>query len=684
MFQNSSHLENNMMKKWIFALSAAAALLMSGCGESSDNFSSSESAGGYTLFSIETGEIPYPNDILMDRTTKKIHFDTKPEDEDYTVKSALNALDGFSTTAPITATISGDIDKPSLQGRVLLIDTTAGAMTYGTDYMATATKDKIAILPLHPLEGNHRYIVILKKGIMSTDGKPFKPDYITSLILGATPLIDANGDPTVVLKSDPAANLEKVKLLEAIRQHTQTLISPTGMQAGDILDIWSFKTQTIGAMAKAFSDANTSTASLGLNDSSKTSKDLLLAAGYDVNDTMSGNAEVYIGTLFNLPYYIGIPNQSDPIAPLHRSFTMEGNKTLPKLEANLTIPVLATVPKSSKCGSMPAKGWPVVIFQHGITQNRTNLLAISEAFANACYAAVAIDLPLHGIDDNSSLLYMKDCERTFDVDYVTQDDRCNVTAYEPDGKIDCSGTHYVNLQSLLTTRDNMRQSTSDFIALKNALGAASVSADGLKFDSSKISFVGHSLGAMAPYGFLSHRKLSSVVLANPGGGIVELLNNSPRFASAIEAGLATKGILKGTPQYSSFIVAAQTIIDDADPINYAATAAANQKMLSFEVIDDQVIPNSVSTAPLSGTDPLLRMMGAKDLNLSKADASGFITLSPQTNTVTRFDSGTHSSILDPGNTPEVTAEMQTEAASFVKSEGARVQTTSYATSVVKQ
>jgi len=122
------------------------------------------------------------------------------------------------------------------------------------------------------------------------------------------------------------------------------------------------------------------------------------------------------------------------------------------------------------------------------------------------------------------------------------------------------------------------------------------------------------------------------------------------------------------------MLATQTIIDDADPINYASKVAANQKMLSFEVIDDQVIPNSVSTALLSGTDPLLKLMGAKDINISEANASGTIILYPKTNTVSRFLEGTHSSLLDPGTTPSVTVEMQTETASFLKAKGTAIQT----------
>jgi PKD repeat protein len=57
---------------------------------------------------------------------------------------------------------------------------------------------------------------------------------------------------------------------------------------------------------------------------------------------------------------------------------------LPVATAPLQIPVLMTVP-NAKAGqqSKPATGWPVVIFQHGITQNRTNLFLLADALSFA-------------------------------------------------------------------------------------------------------------------------------------------------------------------------------------------------------------------------------------------------------------------------------------------------------------
>ena len=334
---------------------------------------------------------------------------------------------------------------------------------------------------------------------------------------------------------------------------------------------------------------------------------------------------------------------------------------MPAVQDTKTIPLLMTIPNTS---AKPANGWPVVIFQHGITQNRTNLLAVADALAGAGYAAIAIDLPLHGVTDTTNPLYQATLERTFNVDYVGQNEDGVITSTGPDGVIDSSGKHYINLASLLTSRDNVRQSASDLLALQNSLIGLNSTID---IDESKVAFVGHSLGTIAAFGFLNNTVLESVTLAMPGGGIAELLNNSPEFAGEIEAGLASKGIMKGTAAYSSFILATQTVLDDADPINYAMNVGATQNILAMEVVgngtegtSDQVIPNSVATAPLAGTEPLLTYMQTTNLTT---------TTGVKPNQAARFTVGGHSSILKPD---VATLEMQTEMASFVGSAGSTV------------
>jgi hypothetical protein len=157
----------------------------------------------------------------------------------------------------------------------------------------------------------------------------------------------------------------------------------------------------------------------------------------------------------------------------------------------------------------------------------------------------------------------------------------------------------------------------------------------------------------------------------PGGGIAQLLNNSATFGPVITAGLEAKGVIKGTNSYDAFMLATQTILDDADPINYAQIVGEKQNIFAIEVVGgdgnlpDQVIPNAVATAPLAGTDPLLNTLGATTMNGHTGDYIG-------PNTVARYNLGDHSSILDPSSSIDATVSMQTQTATFISTQGAFV------------
>src|SRR2546430_17421154 len=71
------------------------------------------------------------------------------------------------------------------------------------------------------------------------------------------------------------------------------------------------------------------------------------------------------------------------------------------------IPVLASVPNAASAfGAVsPTAGWPLLIFQHGLTGNREDMFAVADSFADAGFVVVAVDLPLHGITKQSDPLY---------------------------------------------------------------------------------------------------------------------------------------------------------------------------------------------------------------------------------------------------------------------------------------
>src|SRR5690606_8710390 len=69
---------------------------------------------------------------------------------------------------------------------------------------------------------------------------------------------------------------------------------------------------------------------------------------------------------------------------------------------DVTIPVMVTLPATSKCGTKPTDGWPVAIYQHGITVDRTAGVLVGNALAQACVGMVAIDHVMHGVGPTSA------------------------------------------------------------------------------------------------------------------------------------------------------------------------------------------------------------------------------------------------------------------------------------------
>ena len=106
------------------------------------------------------------------------------------------------------------------------------------------------------------------------------------------------------------------------------------------------------------------------------------------------------------------------------------------------------------------------------------------------------------------------------------------------------------------------------------------------------------------------------------------------------------------------------MLDSADPINHAPFLAAdtNTSLHLIQVDGDDTVPNTVDGAPLSGTQPLARVLGLTRVDETTAGNRFFV----------RFSVGNHSTLLRPGEgDAEVaaTVEMQREVANFAAGQG---------------
>jgi hypothetical protein len=630
------------------------------------------------------GVFPFPFNLIFQGTTDGTLNPPVADPTDFgDPLVALSALDGFSTTERWVTTFRdfpgarGAIDPasvvPGQSVRVFQVATNQivvptgiiRELTPGVDYTAAAiTPFTVAIIPLRPLSELSSFLAVLTNDINDVNGNDATPDQTYFLTQRRTPWVDANGNSTYAL----------------IDNAMEAVAAAGGVSSGDIILSWTVQTQSITPVTKLLrSIAQPADTTVG-------------ATGFTTGDLgLFGLADVYAGVI-TLPYYLGVPSAGNPIAPLTDFWTAEPGAYIPPFDqlgfspdsTNVTVfnpfpvltdmqtvPLLMTVPNANTGMSKPGAGWPTIIFGHGLQGNRSQVLAIADTLASLGFAAIAIDAPLHGITpQNASLapLYVENTpfapianERTFDVDYVNN----QTGAPGPDGMVDSSGTHIINLASLLTSRDNARQMNVDLSVLAVTVPTIDIDGDGLPdLDGSNVQYLGLSMGAILGTPFVAvEPTLSSAVLSVGMGGIARGLNASQAIGPSIRAGLAAAGIVEGTADFELFFTLVQTVIDSADPINWGAEAALNHPILYHEVIGDMVVPNAVPTAPLSGTEPLMRIMGLTSYSTTQSDPAGLRLAG-------RFvPPASHGSLLSPASSPAATVEMQGQAGSFFATRG---------------
>lgn len=678
----------------------AAALVLSACSGGHGTVGATDTASGNgnpagatpitpqaptaALFQPLQGILPYPTDLYFAGSTDGT-LNIQPENALLPNQAAVNALDGFSTTAVIRARFGGALDPASFTAQSVIvlqvtIDNTTKATTNvvrplvpGVDYTTGVGPETgvgstiLEIRPTHPLvpstgATNNGYLVLLTKGIMDATGKAATADTDYANIKAALPTCSTITDNSLH------------GICQLTGAHLQ-IAQAIGLNPADIVLSFSFSTQsiadTLAVVEKTATPQPITVHSTGLTTA-------------QANPKLSGHATIYVGTL-SIPYYLsrtepltgywqGNPSQLDASSRFLTRFN-----PVPVPTETLQIPVLVTVPNVNSAGGgvKPASGkWPVLIFEHGITRNRTDMLAVADSFADSGFVVVAIDLPLHGLTDPTSPLYASGAnplyaglslpasgsiERTFDLDVM------NNTTGAPgaDGKIDGSGASFFNLTSILTARDNLREGAADLITLTRSLPNMNLDHDPAgDIDPAGIHFLGHSLGGIVGgvfLGVVSKTQVSTATLAMPGGGLPYLLRDSPTFGPRIVAGLEAQGLMQGTTLFEQFFRDAQTVVDAGDPLNYIAAAAVSHPIHLLQIVGsassppDQVVPNS-ATQRLIETAALARIP-APAAPGPVIDANGL-------RAYVSFVVGGHGSIIDPTASLATTTEMQAEAITF--------------------
>ncbi|KPQ29169.1 MAG: Bacterial virulence factor lipase N-terminal [Marinobacter excellens HL-55] len=451
---------------------------------------------------------------------------------------------------------------------------------------------------------------------------------------------------------------------------------------------------------------------------------------------------VYEGEI-TLPYYQPLPDGTDG-TPLQTGSWLpadfSANPNLPQATSNrvsyrfpfaqkqgdVKVPIIVAAPDPSQISNLdPTLEFPVIIYQHAATQDRSailpmataaGLLCLSEGVplqnSGDCFVTVGIDLPLNGVFGQAATSDQSDGRPGMVA--ITEQEGASPQARErhfgftagPEmGPVDAStvtnpesGSLFLNFTNFANTRDNMRQGVLDLLhvnallpAIENAINDCNdrgQCSNGIRMDTSRVHFISHSLSGMSGVPFPVINNLAAQdnpdltpilasVLFNTGGHFSRLAENSretiapvllPTLATASE-GLLTQGRTELNIYFNVF----QALLDSTDPVAFAPLYAqsGNNATLLTSIAgmsgdparpSDGTIPNSADAdlyeqgpldrvldtgfeikslpAPLTGTDPLARFMGAVDTGSSDNDGSRPV--------ITRFLEGSHGNPVSAG------------------------------------
>ncbi|PAJ73932.1 hypothetical protein CJF42_13215 [Pseudoalteromonas sp. NBT06-2] len=396
----------------------------------------------------------------------------------------------------------------------------------------------------------------------------------------------------------------------------------------------------------------------------------------------------------------------NPIPKINSFQNIDVQMTTPDLNvANAIRPGLGLGPLVK-----PEGGWPVVILQHGIPSKKEDMLTTTAMLSLFGIASVAIDYPLFN-------------SRGFDSD--------NDGVIDIDASV--NPLDYINLQSYSTTASNGKQAIIDLLGLRfglNFLNGADIDKSKVYFTGISLGSIGGTpFLAMAnspvtgqPEQVNDMFKVQAATLSVPMqglgfGAIIESNTFGPLLQSVLAYGgdagfqiyfseqnpssspadgaaflgalIQTYTVYQTTlsPEEAAALsglmiqaaTAFQMAVDDGDPMNYAAILKATQTpLLVQEVVGDggdnlpdQVLPNVVPSSPVSGTEPLIALLGLEGVSSTVADQQMPVS------GVVRMTAGHHSSLINPGQSVSPDAmtalrafsEMQSQMVNYIAEGG---------------
>jgi len=585
--------------------------------------------------------------------------------------AGFEALDGFSTTGAILAPTSELVEAKTITATTLQLydltdplhpvqvnpaslilepcEFTSGCAALNPLSPAIAIQpagatagDPTSVFRTRPLKDNTDYAVVMTTGIKDKAGNAIGPGTVANVLRFTNPVTVDGKSALVGIDDATAAALEKMRLQLAPVFAT---LAANNVPASQVAMAYTFHTQTIlsqavqlaalpyvAPAATAVPITGTLVAETPAQAFTKYGVDSASVPSSNINEIL----EVDILT-FNA------------LDPLTGAFLADPTMAAPEPIHVLIATPKVTNPNVPACtGGLAPFGHcaPMMIFRHGLGGGRANMLTVADTNAAAGMVTVAIDAAKHGdrsfCTSGSTTECVGGATCTTALPAGAQGDAnppgtCGAAGFlkhpvsatctgacaaaATDG-IPFSSSNYLISTNFFRTRDTFRQDLIDQSQLVRVLGFVPAGAppqghsvfdhmavQGVIIDPAATYYSGQSLGSLqGAMDVAANPRISKAVFNVGGGTIVDVFTNSPAFAANTNALLAGLGIVPGTAAYLQFLVVAKTILDPADPINFAGHLTANtlpnllanpngtvpqaaKKILTQIANCDQVVPN---------------------------------------------------------------------------------------------
>lgn len=570
-------------------------------------------------FDSATGEVPLPNDVLVDEATGKVSLpidEATMTGEEVELRQALSQMEGFSMSAAIRARSTHQLgDDDDDEGLFRLFERGDDGSWSERSDLERGRLDEGHTLWLRPeltLEPEREYVFTIDQGLRSDLDKPHRAQPLGAILRLASPLVDESGQSTLRQLSD-----EQAQKLEPLRRRVDDLLreleASEDLERRDLAAAVPFRTAPAAApllarRAKLY-EQEVSTAVTDIETT--VPNDIFWQLLTDVESVVRGKMTIL-----------------DHLDPATRAFYEDGHAEERQVDFVMTLP--EDVPVEEPL--------PVVLFGHGLMTSRELLYLIAGELASAGYAAFALDLPYHG--ERSVCLEDDDCADGATCDELGQcrqgdgskgalkDVQLGYLApfLESTPYNDLlhypmtSGEVFIDMASLVGTRDHFAQALLDLnqavrVIRSEELSQAVVDATGL-WVGEEIMYLGMSLGGILGSSLSAvEPTIDDFVLNVPAADLIRLIENSVTFDSMFSHALDSRDIERGSDEYFTFINGTRWLLDPVDPLNLVqhtqrdlidydepgqdgATGPRQARVLIQMADGDKVVPN-VGTQALS-------------------------------------------------------------------------------------